>query len=67
MNVSEGGGDGERGGDDGESVVDLEDVFGLRVEGRVVDACKHAGLAGARGGKSLGTNQCCRLHPPLHQ
>lgn len=38
VDVSESGGDGERGGDLGEGEVDLEDVLGLRVEGSVVDA-----------------------------
>jgi hypothetical protein len=37
VNVSETGSDGEHGGDGGEGVVDVEDVLGLGVEGRVVD------------------------------
>lgn len=38
MNVTESSGDGEVGADGGESGVDIEDVLGLGVETRVVDA-----------------------------
>lgn len=37
VDVAEAGGDAEEGGDCGEGFVDVEDVFGLGVEGVVVD------------------------------
>jgi len=40
VDVSEGGGDRESGGDGEEGVVDVEDVLGLGVERGVVDTCE---------------------------
>lgn len=68
VDVSEGGGDGESGGDGGERVVDLEDVLRLRVEGRVINTYSAKSLVQALEGREQKRSAycCCRLRPPLH-